>query len=440
MPVPRGQYMYWNPKIECMPKEELKKLQYRSLKQLVNNLYSFNQFYHDRMVAQKVHPDDIQSLDDVHKLPFMFKKDLRDNYPTKMFNVPKGEVVRYHVSSGTTGKPTLVGYTRDDLDYWTEALARSLTSIGITNEDTVQVSYGYGLFTGGLGLHYGVEKVGATVLPSGTGGTERQLELMVDLGVTAIACTPSYLIHMGDVAAQMGIDFRKDTKLRTAILGAEPWTEGMRKHIEESMGVKAYDIYGTSEMAGPMFTECEERNGIHMQGDIVYTEIIDPDTEEVLEPGQKGELVVTMLKKQAMPMIRYRIKDLTYIMEEDCPCGRTSPKIARISGRSDDMLIVRGINVFPSQVEHTLMQIPEVGNQYMIIVNRNGALDDMTVQVEIRPEAFSDKMEDMVALKKHIEAEMKKYLNIAVRVELRDQGSLPRFEGKAKRVIDNRVL
>ena len=430
--------MYWNPKIECMPKEELEKLQYKSLKSLVNNLYSFNKFYHDKMKATNVHPDDIVSLADVVKLPYMYKKDLRDNYPTKMFTVPKCDIVRYHVSSGTSGKPTLVGYTREDLDYWTESLARSLTSIGITNEDTVQVSYGYGLFTGGLGLHYGVEKVGATVLPSSTGGTERQLELMMDLGVTAIACTPSYLIHMGDVAKKMGIDIKRDTKLRMAILGAEPWTEGMRDHIESSMGIKAFDIYGTSEMAGPMFTECEERKGIHMQGDIVYTEIIDPETGESLEPGQKGELVVTMLKKEAMPMIRYRIKDLTCLIDEECACGRTSPRIERISGRSDDMLIIRGINVFPSQVEHTLMQIPEVGDQYMIFIDREDALDNMTVQVEIKPEAFSDKMEDMIALKKHIEAEMKKYLNIAVKVELKDQGSLPRFEGKAKRVIDRR--
>ena len=432
--------MYWNQEIECMPKAEMKKMQLQSIRRLVENLYSFNRFYHDRMKEHNVLPGDIQSLDDVSKLPFMYKQDLRDNYPTKMFTSKQSDIVRFHVSSGTTGKPTLVGYTRGDLYYWSDALARSLTSIGITNEDTVQVSYGYGLFSGGLGLHYGAERVGATVLPSSTGSTERQLELMVDLGVTAIACTPSYLIHMGDVAKRMGIDFRRDTKLRTAILGAEPWTEGMRKHIEDSMGIRAYDIYGTSEMAGPMYSECEERNGIHMQSDSVYVEIIDPKTGEVLEPGQKGEMVVTMLKKEAMPTIRYRIKDLTCLMDDECPCGRTSPRISRISGRSDDMLIIRGINVFPSQVEHTLMQIPQVGDQYMIIVNRNGALDDMTVQVEIKPEVFSDKMEDMIMLKKHIESEMKKYLNIAVRVELKEQGALPRFEGKAKRVIDNRVL
>ncbi len=432
--------MYWNPNIECMPLEDLKALQYRELKTLVNNLYSFNQFYHDRMRAQNVHPDDINCLEDISKLPFMYKQDLRDNYPTKMFNVPNNQIVRYHVSSGTTGKPTLVGYTENDLAYWTEALARSLTSIGIGRDDTLQVSYGYGLFTGGLGLHYGAEKVGATVLPTGTGSTERQIELMMDLGVTAIACTPSYLIHLGDVAKKMGVDIRRDTKLRKAVLGAEPWSESMRQHIEESMGIKAYDIYGTSEQAGPMFTECEERKGIHIAGDIMYVEIIDPETGESLGPGQKGEMVVTMLKKEAMPMIRYRIKDVTTLMEDECECGRTSPRISRITGRTDDMLIIRGINVFPSQIEYTLLQIPEVGDQYMIYVTREGALDNMLLQVEIRPEAFSDKVEDMIRLRAHIESELKKYLNIAVTVELKAPGELPRFEGKAKRVIDKRVI
>ena len=432
--------MYWDPKMECMPKNELKRMQYESIKRLIDRLYESNQFYHDRMKAANIHPSDIKSLSDVSKLPFMYKQDLRDNYPTKMFTVPNDQVVRYHVSSGTTGKPTLVGYTRNDLDYWSEALARSMTSIGMDNTDTLQVSYGYGLFTGGLGAHYGGERIGATVLPSGTGGTERQIELMVDLGVTAIACTPSYLIHIGEVAKKMGVDIRRDTKLKRALVGAEPWTESMRQHIEEDMGIKAYDIYGTSEMAGPMFTECEERNGIHMQSDIVYVEIIDPETGEVLEPGQKGEMVVTMLKKEAFPLVRYRIKDITSIMEEDCPCGRTSPRIKRITGRSDDMLIIRGINVFPSQVEYTLMQIPQVGNQYMIIVEREGSLDTMTVQVEIKEDSFSDKLEDMLKLKKYIEYEMKKYLNIAVNIELKNPGELPRFEGKAKRVIDKRVM
>lgn len=432
--------MFWNPKIECMPREDLKALQYRQLKQLVNNLYSFNRFYHDRMKAENVHPDDINSLADITKLPFMYKQDLRDNYPTNMFTVPNKEVVRYHVSSGTTGKPTLVGYTRNDLDYWTEALARSLTSVGIGSDDTIQISYGYGLFTGGLGLHYGAEKVGATVLPTGVGSTQRQIELIQDLGVTAIACTPSYLIHMGDVAKEMGVDFRRDTQLRKAVLGAEPWSESMRQHIEESMGIRAYDIYGTSEQAGPMFTECEERKGIHIAGDIMYVEILDPDTGESLEPGQKGEMVVTMLKKEAMPMIRYKIRDISMLMDEECECGRTSPRISRITGRTDDMLIIRGINVFPSQIEYTLLQIPQVGESYMIIVTREGALDNVRLQVELKPEAFSDKVDDMNRLRAHIESQLKLYLNIAVEVELKAPGELPRFEGKAKRVIDKRVF
>ncbi len=432
--------MYWNARMECMPKEELRNLQFRELKTLVYRLYSFNNFYRERMKEHGVHPDDIQTLEDIRKLPFMYKKDLRDHYPTKMFTSSKDEVVRYHVSSGTTGKPTLVGYTENDIEFWTDSLARALTSIGIGTGDVVQVSYGYGLFTGGLGLHYGAERVGATVLPASVGNTERQLELMMDLDVTAIACTPSYMIHMGEVAKRLGIDFRRDTKLRKAILGAEPWSEGMRQHIEENLGIEAYDIYGTSELSGPMFTECEERNGIHVWGDVGIVEIIDPETEEPVPDGEVGELVITVLKKEAMPMIRYRISDLTYALEETCTCGRSSTRIGRISGRTDDMLIIRGINVFPSQVEHTLMNIPEVGEQFMIILDRKGALDTMTVQAELSPEHFSDKMADMMAIKKKIDSDMRKYLNISVNVELMDPGSLPRFEGKAKRVIDKRVF
>ncbi len=432
--------MYWNARMECMPKEELKRHQFRELKTLVYRLYSFNNFYRDRMKEQGVHPDDIQSLDDIRKLPFMHKQDLRDHYPTKLFTSTRDEVVRYHVSSGTTGKPTLVGYTAQDIEFWTDSLARALTSIGIGTGDVVQVSYGYGLFTGGLGLHYGAERVGATVLPASVGNTERQLELMIDLEVTAIACTPSYMIHMGEVAKKLGIDFQRDTKLRKAVLGAEPWSEGMRQHIQETLGIQAYDIYGTSELSGPMFTECEERNGIHVWGDVAIVEILDPETEEPVPEGEEGELVITVLKKEAMPMIRYRIRDLTYALEEKCECGRTSARIGRISGRTDDMLIIRGINIFPSQVEHTLMNIPEVGEQFMIILDRKGALDVMTVQTELCPDHFSDKMSDMMAIKKKIDSDMKKYLNISVNVELMDPGSLPRFEGKAKRVIDKRVF
>ena len=432
--------MYWNADVECMPVEEMKELQYRSFKTLINKLYGSNKFYHEKMRNAGVLPDDIRSLGDVQKLPFMYKQDLRDNYPTKLFSVPNTEIIRFHASSGTSGKPTVVGYTENDLAYWTEALARSLTSVGIGKGDVLQVSYGYGLFTGGLGLHYGAEKVGASVVPTSTGNTERQIELMQDLGATAIACTPSYLIHMNDVAAKMGIDIKRDTCLKKAVLGAEPWTESMRAKIESSMGIKAYDIYGTSEQAGPMFTECEERNGIHIGGDIMYVEILDPETDEVLEDGEKGELVVTMLKKEALPMVRFRIRDITSVMKDECACGRTSQRISRITGRSDDMLIVRGINVFPSQIEYTLMRIPEIGNQYMIEVTREGALDHVKILVELKPEMFSDRVTDMILLKTRIEIELKKHLDIAAVVELKAPGELPRFEGKAKRVIDKRVI
>lgn len=432
--------MYWNPEMETMGKADVEKLQLDRIKAQIEHLYASNEFYRKKMDDRGVKPDDIKTLKDVSKLPFMYKNDLRDNYPNKLFTVPVNDLVRYHVSSGTTGKPTLVGYTRKDIEDWSECLARSLTSIGITDDDTVQVSYGYGLFTGGLGLHYGVEKVGATVLPSSTGNTERQLELMIDLGVTAIACTPSYMVHMAEVARKMGIDFRKDTKLRIAILGAEPWTESMRDLIEKETGVKAYDIFGTSEMAGPLFTECAEQDGIHIANDMVYTEIIDPDTEEVLAPGEKGELVITMLNKEALPMVRYRLRDVTAVMTGECPCGRTSVRIQRLSGRTDDMLIVRGINVFPSQVEHALMQVPGISGHYRIIVDRVGALDMMTVEAEISPDSFSDKMEDMIALKKRAESVMKKYLNIGVKVEFKEHRSLPRFEGKSSRVLDRRHI
>lgn len=423
-----------------MPQDQIKKMQYMQLKKLVNNLYSFNQFYHDRMREANVSPLDINSLADITKLPFMVKQDLRDNYPDRMFTVDKSEIVRYHMSSGTSGKPTCVAYTRNDLDYWSEALARSLTAAGLTADDTLQVAYGYGLFTGGLGLHYGAERIGATVLPASTGNTQRQLEMMQDLGCTAIACTPSYLTHLITTAREMGIDWKRDMKLRRCILGAEPWSETMRAKFEAETGAKCIDIYGTSEQAGPMFCECESQHGPHVCPDVMYCEILDPETGESLEPGNKGELVCTMLKKEAMPIIRYKMKDITAVHEETCECGRTTPRLERITGRADDMLIIRGINVFPSQIEYTLMRIPQVGDQYMIYVTREGDLDRMKIQVEIKPESFSDKLEDMQSLRAFIESELKRYLNIAVEVELKAPGELPRFDGKSKRVIDKRVF
>jgi len=430
----------WDPRIEEMPREELRKLQYRLLKTLVYRLYSFSPFYHDRMKESNVHPDDIRTLADIGKLPFMYKRDLRDNYPDKIFVAGQDDLVRYHVSSGTTGKPTVVGYTRNDLDNWTTSLARGLVSCGLGRGDVLQVSYGYGLFTGGLGLHYGAERVGATVLPTSVGNTERQIELMQDLHATAIACTPSYLLHMGEVAEKMGVSIKDDTQLRLGILGAEPWSDTMKTRIEDWLGIRAYDIYGTSELSGPMFCECSEQKGFHVWGDLAYIEILDPDTGESLGPGEKGELIVTMLQKEALPMIRYKIGDITSFDDEVCPCGRTHPRLMRISGRVDDMLIIRGINVFPSQIEYALMAIPEVGQHFQIVVDRKGALDDMLIRVEVSKESFSDKITDLMAIRKNVEHKLRNTLNVAVNVELVEPGSLPRFEGKAKRVIDKRQL
>jgi phenylacetate-CoA ligase len=433
--------MKWDPRIEEMPVEEQKRQQYRLLKTLVCRLYAFSPFYHDRMKEAKVHPDDIGSLADVQKLPCMFKRDLRDNYPDRLFTASQEELVRYHVSSGTTGKPTVVGYTAPDLEQWTTSLARGLTSCGLGRGDIMQVSYGYGLFTGGLGLHYGAERIGATVLPSSVGNTERQIELMQDLHSTAIACTPSYLLHMGEVAEKMGVSIKNDTDLKVGVLGAEPWSERMRDHMQQWLGIKAYNIYGTSELSGPMFTDCSEQQGVHIWSDMALIEVLDPDTGEVLPNGEKGELTITMLQKEALPMIRYRIGDITSMDESVCVCGRTHPRIDRIQGRVDDMLIIRGINVFPSQIEHTLLSIPEVGGQnFMIIVDRKKNLDTLLLQVELQSGAFSDKINDLMAIRRKVEYRLKNALNVAAEVELVEPGSLPRFEGKSKRVIDKRVL
>lgn len=432
--------VYYNKEIETLPKEELEKLQYRELKTLVERLYKNSEFYSDKMKEANVAPSDIKSLNDIVKLPFMHKSDLRDNYPNKLVCVPFDELVRYHVSSGTTGKPTVVAYTKNDIDMWAECIARSLTSCGIGKKDVLQVSYGYGLFSGGLGLHYGGEKVGATVIPASTGNSERQIDLIRDLGTTAIACTPSYFIHLIDVAKKMGVDIEKDTKLRTAVLGAEPWTDDMRRYIKKESGVTAHNIFGTSEMSGPMFTDCEELNGMHISGDIVYTEIIDPKTGEQLEAGEKGELTVTILKKEAIPMVRYCVGDITSILKGVCPCGRTSPRIDRLSGRVDDMLIIRGINVFPSAVEHALLKNSFLTSHFMIEVSRRCALDDMLVKVELKPDAMSDSINKLMELQGITERSLRDALNVSARVELCPPNSLPRFEGKAKRVIDLRRL
>ena len=431
---------YWDPHIERMPLEDLHALQEDRLKSVVRYVYDHSAFYRQRFKEAGVEPGDICTLADVSKLPFTRKVDLRDNYPTGMFSAPKSQVVRYHVSSGTTGKPTVVGYTKGDIETWSESLARALTSIGLDSDDVVQVGYGYGLFTGGLGLHYGAERIGAAVLPVGTGNTERQIELMQDLGTTAIACTPSYFLHIMEVAEKMGISIKKDTQLKAGIFGAEPWSLETRKRIEDATGINAYDIYGTSEISGPLFTECHVKKGIHVWADMFLIEVLDPKTDEPVADGETGELVFTTLHKFALPLIRYRIGDLTIMNSEPCECGRTHPRIMRILGRTDDMLIIRGINVFPSQVESVLMDIPEVGDHWEILVDRKGPLDMMTVKVELTSAGFSDKIGDLMKLRKKISKELKGVLNIAAEVDLVEPGTIPRSMGKAKRVTDNRKV
>ncbi|MHC1600176.1 MAG: phenylacetate--CoA ligase family protein [Candidatus Methanospirareceae archaeon] len=433
-------FRYWNPHIERMPLEDLHKLQEDRLRSLVHFVYAHSSFYRQRFRETGVAPDDIKELSDVTKLPFTTKLDLRDTYPTGMFCLPCDWVVRYHVSSGTTGKPTVVGYTQGDVDMWTDSLARALTSIGLGRGDVIQVGYGYGLFTGGLGLHYGAEKIGATVLPIGAGNTERQIELMQDLGSTAIACTPSYFLYINEVAQKMGVSIRDDTKLKAGIFGAEPWSDETRRRIEDSTGIKAYDIYGTSEMSGPLCTECHLQNGIHIWADYFLIEVIDPKTGEQVEDGERGELVVTTLDKRAFPLIRYKIGDITILNNEPCECGRAHPRIMRILGRTDDMIVVRGINVFPSQIESVLMGIPEVGDNYQLIVDRKGPLDVMVVKVEVTESTFSDKIADLMSLSKVVGKELKNVLNITAEVELVEPGTIPRSMGKAQRVIDKRKV
>jgi phenylacetate-CoA ligase len=431
---------YWNPLIERMPIDELELVQEKKLKDLVNYVYQHSEFYKKRFDDHGVKPEDIKTLDDLQKLPFTYKSDLRDTYPTGMFCVPNEQLVRFHVSSGTTGKPTVVGYTQNDIDVWTTSLARAMTSIGVGRGDIMQIGYGYGLFTGGLGAHYGAEEVGATVLPASSGNTDRQIELIQDLGSTVIACTPSYFLFMNEVSNSLGVSIKDDTTLRIGIFGAEPWSEEMRSRIEELTGIKAYDIYGTSELSGPLFTECQYQDGIHIWADQFLIEVIDPETGAQLGEGERGELVITTLAKEALPLIRYRIGDITVINKQPCECGRTHPRIMRVLGRADDMLIVRGINVFPGQVESVLMQIPEVGEHFMIVVDRVNELDIMKVQIEMTDEAFSDKINDMILLDKKVASALKHVLNIAVKVELVEKGTIPRSMGKAKKVIDNRNL
>ena len=429
----------FKPEIECASRDYLHALQSAKLIKMVKNAYENVPFYKKKFDEIGLKPEDIHSIDDIVKLPFTVKTDLRDNYPFGLFAVDKNELVRIHASSGTTGKPTVVGYTQADIDVWADGAARAICAAGGKKDDVIHIAYGYGLFTGGLGLHYGAEHLGATALPASSGNTQRQIQMLQDFESDILCCTPSYAMFIGETIRDMGID-PKSLKVRSGIFGAEPWTDEMRKQIEELLDIKAYDIYGLSEIAGPGVSyNCECQNGLHVCEDYFYPEIIDPDTGEVLPDGEYGELVFTCIGKEALPLVRYRTRDICALTREKCACGRTTVRMEKPRGRSDDMLIIRGINVFPSQVEHVLLSL-NMNPNYLIIVDRKGVLDTMEVQVEMNPDMFSDTVKGMESTEKMIENALQSTLNIHAKVRLMAPGSLPRSEGKAKRVIDNRKI
>jgi phenylacetate-CoA ligase len=439
---------------ECMSRAELAQLQARRLVTQVQRVYERVPFYRDLFDEAGVDPQKVRGLEDLPSLPFTRKYHLREQYPFGLFATPLRDVVRIHASSGTTGKPTTVGYTQDDINMWAEVMARCLAAVGTTADDIVQVAYGYGLFTGGLGAHYGAERLGASVIPISGSNTQRQLMLMEDFGTTVLCCTPSFALYLWDVAQQLELDVRK-FPLKVGVFGAEPWSEAMRQDIEQKWNIKACDIYGLSEIIGPgVSCECvEAQNGLHMCDDHFLPEIINPETGEVLPEGEMGELVITTLTKQAFPLIRYRTGDITRLFTEPCACGRTNTRMARVSGRSDDMLIIRGVNVFPSQVESVLLMSPQVEPHYQLIVDRKGAMDNLDVQVEISPDLYKEiseailsmddiqyftEHETLINLKSQIQKNIKDIIGINVRVGFREPGSIERSEGKAQRVIDRR--
>ena len=431
----------WNMQMEAMPRQRLDELQLYRLKQTIARCYNKSPFYKRKFDEAGVKPEDIKTLSDLRRLPFTLKTDLRDNYPFGMFAAGMDEIIRVHASSGTTGKPTTVGYTKNDIDNWSECVARSLACAGATKHDVVQISYGYGLFTGGLGLHYGAEWLGAIAVPTSSGNTQRQIMLMQDFGTNILCCTPSYALMLAETIRDMNLDLSK-LKLRAGIFGAEPWTEGMRKQIEDLMHIDALDIYGLSETMGPgVAMECREaKHGLHVWEDQFLVEILDPNTEEPVKPGDIGELVITTITKEGIPTIRYKTHDLTYLIEEPCLCGRTHRRIGRLTGRTDDMLIIRGVNVFPSQVESVLTGFPGITPNYRIVVERVHNLDTMEVQVELHPDAIGDTISSMERLREQLRRELNSSLNISVEVRLLAPKQIERSEGKAKRVDDRRKL
>ncbi len=430
--------MIWNERYECMSRDEMKEVQGERLREMIERVYYNVPFYRKKMQDLGIEPSDVRGIDDLDKLPFTTKQDLRDNYPFGLFAVPKSEVVRVHASSGTTGDPTVVGYTRKDIGTWSEVVARTLSACGVSRDDVIQVAYGYGLFTGGLGVHYGSERIGATVVPISGGNTKKQIKLLKDFETTVLACTPSYSLYISEVLEEMNID-PKDLPLRVGIFGAEPWTNSMRKEIEEKLKIKAFDIYGLSEIIGPgVACECEHQTGLHIIEDHFIPEVVDKDTLKPLGYEENGELVFTTVTKEALPLIRYRTKDLTILHPDKCSCGRTSVRMDKVTGRTDDMLIIRGVNIFPSQIESILLEMGETKPHYMLIVDRINNLDTLEVWIEINEEYFSDEIKKLQSLSMKIKHTIESTLGVSVKVKLVEPKTIQRSEGKAQRVIDKR--
>ena len=431
--------LYWNKKIETIPRNELEKHQFKLLKNLVKYCYDNSKVYRNKFKTAGIKPDDIKTLDDAQKIPFTSKFDLRDNYPFGMVAVPLVDIVELHASSGTTGNPVVGAYTQNDMDVWTELMARSLYTTGVRKEDIMHNAYGYGLFTGGLGFHYGAQKIGTTVLPISGGMTERQIKLMKDLGSTVLCCTPSYAIYLAEAMAQGGVNPKKDLKIRMGLFGAEPWSEKIRERIEEKLQIEAFDIYGLTELCGPgVSVECSEHNGLHIWEDHFLIETVDPKTGDVLPAGEEGELVFTTLTKTGLPILRFRTRDISVIENEQCACGRTHSRMLRVTGRSDDMLIIRGVNVFPSQIEYVIMGFPELEAQYQIIVERPDALDVFTIKAELTEQSMKLSQKDLETLRLKIRHKVNNVTGISPIVVLVTPGELPRSIGKAKRVLDMR--
>lgn len=431
---------YWNETYECMSREEMTRVQTGRLIDTVKRVYHNVPFYRDKMQKAGIEPGDIRSIEDLKKLPFTYKQDLRDTYPYGLFAVPLSEIVRIHASSGTTGRQTVVGYTRRDLDTWAEVMARTFTCADGDKNSVIQVAYGYGLFTGGLGAHYGAERIGASVIPISGGNTKRQLQIMKDFGTTLLACTPSYALYMAEELEEAGIS-KEELKLKAGVFGAEPWSGSMRKEIEERLSILAIDIYGLSEVIGPgVASECRCQSGLHINEDHFIPEIINPDTEEILPAGSVGELVFTTVTKEGLPLIRYRTRDLSSLNYEKCQCGRTLARMSKVTGRSDDMLIIRGVNVFPSQIESVLLELGETAPHYLLIVDRVDNLDSLEVWVEMTPSMFSDEIKNIEIIERKIKMEIESTLGINAKVKLVEPKTIERSEGKAKRVIDRRKI